>query len=86
MSGNQHFSAALGTGALANQRSPERARERPVAEEQRTKRADMPACARCGAAMEEILTILPVVHEKGLIAYECPKCGYLSSLLIDPVE
>jgi rubredoxin len=40
-----------------------------------------PACPRCGAAMKDIVTIAPIGDEPGLIAYECPKCGYVTSEL-----
>ena len=32
--------------------------------------------------MIEVVTIAPVVHESGLIAYECPQCGYVTSVLV----
>jgi hypothetical protein len=34
--------------------------------------------------MHEVLRIAPVVHELGLIAYECASCGYVTSVLIAP--
>lgn len=34
--------------------------------------------------MLEILTIAPMFHEPGLIAYECPSCGYVTSELLQP--
>jgi hypothetical protein len=41
-----------------------------------------PICPRCHQpTMAEILTIAPVVHEPGLIAFECSRCGYLTSML-----
>jgi hypothetical protein len=40
-----------------------------------------PVCPRCGTAMKDVLTIQPVAHEPGLIAYECPSCVYITSLL-----
>ena len=30
--------------------------------------------------MAEILTISPTLQEQGLIAYECPSCGYITSV------
>jgi hypothetical protein len=33
--------------------------------------------------MKEIVRIAPVQSEPGLIAYECPACGYVTSVLID---
>jgi C4-type Zn-finger protein len=50
----------------------------------RIERADLPSCTRCNADMIEILTIAPMFHEPGLIAYECPKCGYVTSHLLPP--
>jgi hypothetical protein len=34
--------------------------------------------------MDEVVYIAPVGGEPGLIAYECPKCGYLTSVLRGP--
>jgi len=34
--------------------------------------------------MADILTISPTLHEQGLIAYECPSCGYITSALLPP--
>jgi len=34
--------------------------------------------------MDEVLSIAPLVGEPGLIAYECPSCGYVTSVLIHP--
>jgi hypothetical protein len=31
--------------------------------------------------MDEVVSIAPVVGEPGLTAYECPKCGYVTSVL-----
>jgi hypothetical protein len=31
--------------------------------------------------MKRVVTIAPVLHEPGLIAYECPGCGYVTSIL-----
>jgi hypothetical protein len=36
--------------------------------------------------MKNVVTIAPVVHEPGLIAYECPKCGHLTSVLVTPAR
>ena len=33
--------------------------------------------------MKEVVRIAPVQNDPGLIAYECPACGYLTSVLID---
>jgi hypothetical protein len=32
--------------------------------------------------MQEIVRIAPIQSEPGLIAYECPSCGYVTSVLI----
>jgi len=34
--------------------------------------------------MDEVVTIAPVAGEPGLIAYECPNCGYVTSVLVQP--
>jgi hypothetical protein len=34
--------------------------------------------------MTEIVTIAALLHEPGLIAYECPKCGYVMSVVQPP--
>jgi hypothetical protein len=53
-----------------------------VAGQQRTKRTDLPKCPRCKrAVMSDILRIPPTLREPGLIAYECPSCGYVTSVL-----
>jgi len=31
--------------------------------------------------MHEILSIAPIFNEPGLVAYECPRCGYVASEL-----
>jgi hypothetical protein len=36
--------------------------------------------------MQEVVTITPVVHEKGLIAYECPNCRHVISVLLQPPD
>jgi hypothetical protein len=42
------------------------------------------ACPRCKAPMIEVLRIAPVQNDPGLIAYECPSCGYVTSVLLGP--
>ena len=32
--------------------------------------------------MKEVLTIAPAHRDPGLIAYECPSCGYVTSVLM----
>ena len=34
--------------------------------------------------MDEVVRIEPTLGEKGLIAYECPKCVYVTSVLLEP--
>jgi len=36
--------------------------------------------------MHEILSIAPIFNEPGLIAYECPRCGYVASELKPPLR
>jgi DNA-directed RNA polymerase subunit RPC12/RpoP len=44
-----------------------------------------PACPHCGAdAMNDVVTIAPLLGEPGLIAYGCPRCGYVMSVLQEP--
>ena len=50
----------------------------------RSKRGSALACSRCGAAMDEVVRIEPLAGEPGLIAYECPSCGYVTSVLSHP--
>jgi C4-type Zn-finger protein len=48
------------------------------------RRAPTLSCPRCGAAMEAIVSIEPTLGEPGLIGYECPKCVYVTSELVQP--
>jgi hypothetical protein len=49
--------------------------------------AGVPLCPRCKAAqMAEVTSIAPLLHEPGLIAYECPSCGHLTSIVQPPAE
>jgi hypothetical protein len=50
---------------------------------QHTPDPDPPACARCNTKMTQITSIAPTIKDPGLIAYECPRCGHLTSV-IDP--
>ena len=34
--------------------------------------------------MDEVVRIEPTLGEKGLIAYECPNCMYVTSVLLQP--
>jgi uncharacterized Zn finger protein len=40
-------------------------------------------CPRCNAPMKDVVRIAPAQSDPGLIAYECPSCGYVTSVLID---
>jgi uncharacterized Zn finger protein len=44
-----------------------------------SKRASAKPCPRCKAPMEEVLRIAPAQTDPGLIAYECPSCGCVTS-------
>ena len=41
-------------------------------------------CQRCTGTMDEIMQIEPLWDDPGLIAFECPDCGCLSSEVIPP--
>jgi hypothetical protein len=48
-----------------------------------TTRDDHARCPQCATApMDEVVTIAPLGEEPGLVAYECPRCGYVTSLLL----
>jgi hypothetical protein len=34
--------------------------------------------------MNEVVRIEPTVRDRGLIAYECPSCVYVTSVLLEP--
>ena len=36
--------------------------------------------------MLDILSIAPTLHQPGLIAFECPNCGYVTSVLQQPAD
>jgi hypothetical protein len=36
--------------------------------------------------MDEVVRIAPVAGEPGLTAYECPNCGYVTSVLEPPKD
>ena len=55
-----------------------------VSDLSRSKRRRALACTRCGAAMDEVVSIAPLAGEPGLIAFECPSCGYVTSVLVHP--
>jgi len=54
--------------------------------EEKTQSGTQPSCTRCGTKTQEILTIDPVSGDPGLVAYECPKCGQVMSVLIPPLR
>jgi len=33
-----------------------------------------------------VLSIPPTFNDRGLIAYECSSCGYVTSVLVEPAE
>jgi hypothetical protein len=33
--------------------------------------------------MKDVVSIAPAKSDPGLIAYECPSCGYVTSVLMD---
>ena len=54
-----------------------------MADARRTDRGML--CARCNSSsMDELLRIAPTNRDQGLIAYECPSCGYVTSVLVAP--
>jgi hypothetical protein len=46
------------------------------------RRPQMPSCPRCGTPMQDVVTITPSFGQPGLIGYECPKCVYVTSELV----
>jgi DNA-directed RNA polymerase subunit RPC12/RpoP len=50
----------------------------------RSKKRDSIECPRCGARMEEVVSIAPIHNEPGLVGYECPSCRYVTSVLQQP--
>ena len=54
-----------------------------MSDSKRANRVDAPTCPRCRAAqMKEIVAIAPVADDpRGLIAYECPNCSYVTSVV-----
>jgi hypothetical protein len=36
--------------------------------------------------MKDVVTIAPLAGDPGLIAYECPDCGHLTSVLVPPTR
>jgi predicted RNA-binding Zn-ribbon protein involved in translation (DUF1610 family) len=39
------------------------------------------ACPRCKNTLREVTTVPPLQNEDGLIAYECPACSYVTSVI-----
>jgi DNA-directed RNA polymerase subunit RPC12/RpoP len=51
-------------------------------EDLQTRETKTLACPRCrNNAMKHIITIAPVLDEAGLLGFECPRCGYVTSLV-----
>jgi hypothetical protein len=48
------------------------------------RRARTLSCPRCETTMEAIVTVEPTLGDPGLIGYECPKCVYVTSELVQP--
>jgi hypothetical protein len=48
--------------------------------------AEIPSCLRCRVHMHEVLSIAPLGHDPGLVAYECAGCGHLASVLQPPAS
>jgi hypothetical protein len=36
--------------------------------------------------MKDVVTIAPLAGDPGLVAYECPDCGHLTSVLVPPAR
>jgi hypothetical protein len=34
--------------------------------------------------MRDVVTIAPLAGDPGLICYECPKCGHVTSEIVEP--
>jgi predicted RNA-binding Zn-ribbon protein involved in translation (DUF1610 family) len=39
------------------------------------------ACPRCKNTLREVTRVPPLQNEDGLIAYECPACSYVTSVI-----
>jgi predicted RNA-binding Zn-ribbon protein involved in translation (DUF1610 family) len=39
------------------------------------------ACPRCKKTLREVTRVPPLQTEDGLIAYECPACSYMTSVI-----
>jgi hypothetical protein len=51
-----------------------------VSDLSRTQRTSHTAlCARCKSPMKEVMRIAPLRAEPGLIAFECPRCLFVTS-------
>jgi hypothetical protein len=44
------------------------------------------SCPRCRGSMDEVLSIAPNASNPGVVAYECPHCRYVTSVLLQPSE
>jgi hypothetical protein len=55
-----------------------------VLDRSKSTRAVAVVCPRCQVKMSEVVRIAPLGHEPGLIAYECPECVYVMSVLCTP--
>jgi hypothetical protein len=48
----------------------------------RSEHPDFLTCPRCGTQMPKVVTIAPMGRQPGLVAYECPKCVNVTSVLV----
>ena len=51
-----------------------------------SKKSRRMTCPRCKAPKDAVVEIQPLIHEAGLVAYECPACLYVTSILWHPGE
>ena len=67
--------------ALPKRPSVANQRVTSVLDRARSTCTDATLCPRCQATMTEVVRIAPLGREPGLIAYECPECAYVTSVL-----
>jgi DNA-directed RNA polymerase subunit RPC12/RpoP len=46
-----------------------------------SEQSEVPLCSKCKREMKVVTSIAPTMNDPGLTAYECPKCGHLSSVI-----
>ena len=66
-----------------NEALPKRPKRRLISmlDQTRSPSTDTFLCPRCKATMSEVAKIAPLGSAPGLIAYECPRCVYVTSVL-----